>query len=75
MNPPQSEKKMTSSIVFSFMYSAESIHAFGWGGTSLVAVLASTATVVLSFDAAAASLLLKRGRSRCPKVSEWAGLS
>ena len=73
MNSLQLETKMTSRVLFSFMYRAESIKASGWGGSSLVAGLVATAMVVLSFDTAAASLLLKRRLARSPNFSIGAG--
>ena len=73
MNSPQPETKITSRVVFSFIYSAASIKAAGWGGVSLTAGIAETAMMVLSIYTTAASLLLKRRRARSPKVSEVAG--
>ena len=54
------------------MYSIASIQASGWGGCYLVAGRAAMAIVVLSFDAVAAALLLKRRLARSSKVSEGA---
>ena len=73
MNSPQPEKNMTYRVILSFMYSAASIKASGWGGGSLTAGLTATAIVVLSIDAATASLSLKRRLALSLKVSEGAG--
>ena len=75
MNSPQPKTKMTSSVVFSLRYSAASIRASGWVGSSLVAGLAAMVMAVLSFDAATSSLSLKCRLARFPKVymgSGWA---
>ena len=73
MNSTQPKTKMTSNVVFSLMYSVASIQASGCGGSSLVAVLAATAMVVLSFGAAVVSLSLKRRLARSPKFYMGAG--
>ena len=73
MNSPHPETKMTHNFVFSLMYSVASIQASVWVGCSLVAGLAATAIVVLSLNAAAAAVSLKRRRVRSPKFSEAAG--
>ena len=73
MNFPQPETNMTHIVVFGFMYRAASIKASGWGGSSLVEDLVATAMAVLLFDAATASLSLKRRLARSPKVSMEAG--
>ena len=69
MNSPQTETNMTSNVVFSFMYSVAYIQASGWGGCSLIAGLVATAMVVLSLNAVAAALLLKRRWVRSLKFS------
>ena len=73
MNSPHPKIKMTSNVIFNFMYRAASIQVSGQGGFSLVAGLVATSIVMLSFDAAAAALLSKRCLARSPKFSEAAG--
>ena len=65
----QPETKITSNVGFSLMYSVASIQASVWEGCSLVADLAATAMVVLSFNAAAAAISLKRRQDHSPKFS------
>ena len=73
MKYPQPETKMTSRVVFSFMYTAAYIKESGWVGSSLVAGLTAMAMAVLSIDTAVASISLKRRLARYPKVSMGAG--
>ena len=67
MNSPQPETNITSNVVFSLMFIVASIQASGLGGRYIVAGIAATAMMMLSFDAAAASLLLKRRLAHSPK--------
>ena len=73
MNSSQPKTKMTSSGVFSLMYSAASIQASGCVGSSLVAGIAATSMAVLFFDAATSPLSLKRRLARSHQFSMGSG--